>query len=130
MFAGPERREFPRIIWHFVLRAKPYAQGEAGPPAAGTANWEISAVQNISRGGCSFFSNFPYKPGDLLDIGIQFPSCPDLIRFLGEVRHCHPRVSGISSTYYLGVKFMEIDEAKKGLFYQSLDFFLKKGQRS
>jgi hypothetical protein len=119
MFEGPERREFPRIIWHFVLRAKPHAQQEAG-------RWEVSAVQNISRGGCSFFSNFPYQPGDQLDIGIQFPSCPDLIRFVGEVRHCHPRVAGIASTYYLGVKFVEIDEAKRELFYQSLDFFLKK----
>jgi len=87
---------------------------------------QVSTIQNISRGGCSFFSNASYNLEERLHIEIKFPSLREPMKFLGIVKRCEFNKEHKISPYYIGVQFTEMDEAKKNIFFQTLDFFLGK----
>ena len=110
-----EKRTKPRIAWSFVAKYRP-SQDES------RQEWEVSCIQDISQGGCSFTSRFPFDIEGRLDIEIQFPALEGPMRFVGVVKRCDKR----ASLYFIGVEFIEMDEVKKNIFFQTLDFFLKK----
>lgn len=119
-YQGPERRQHPRIYRSFMIRFKPKGQEDS--------DWQVSTTNNISRGGCYFNSDNKYNAGELLDIDIRFPVLRDFMRFTGEVNRCEFRDSKNFSICGLAVQFLQIEEDRKKVFQDTLDFFLKKQQ--
>jgi c-di-GMP-binding flagellar brake protein YcgR len=112
------RRQHPRIAKRFVVKFR--------PKGAQDAQWEISTLNNVSEGGCSFFSDVAYALGQNLELGIQFPIFKEYMNFLGAVRRCDPDKNRVPVRYLMGVQFTEIEEAKKKEFIDNLNFFVKK----
>jgi hypothetical protein len=117
-FNSREKRASPRISWRFIVKFKPHS-------IADLPVWETATVQNLSRGGCSFFSSAAYKVGDFLDIEIQLPLLREPMKFLGEVRRCEGEKDK-KLLYNIGVQFIEMDTDKIDAFNQTVEFFLKK----
>lgn len=109
-----EKRQFPRISWNFLVKFKAVASE--------SERWEVSTIQDLSKGGCGFFTGIKYTVGEILDIQIQFPALRDPVHFQGEVKRCEEK----GSTFLIGVRFINMDETKTQEFNQMLDFFLKK----
>jgi len=116
---GREKRVSPRISWRFIIKFKPHTIEDL--PV-----WETATIQNISTGGCSFFSSRSYKVGDILDIEIQFPLLREPMKFLGQVKRSEGEKDKKLSLYNIGVQFIEMDADKIGAFKQTVEFFLKK----
>ncbi len=114
-----EKRLHPRISWNFVVKYRPQQSKDS-------ANWEVAVIQNISKGGCYFFSRIPHKTGEILDIEIQFPNLLAPMKFLAEVNRCAHSSDPSLPKYGIGVYFTEMDESKRIIFEQTLEFFLKK----
>jgi hypothetical protein len=62
---------------------------------------------DISGGGINFYSEYPYKKGDILELKmvLETPS-PIALYIYGEVVNCEPKDKG----YRVGLKFINIDE--------------------
>ena len=117
-----ERRLWPRISWNFIIKFRQQKKPEA--------NWEVSLIQNISKGGCYCFGRIPLELGEILDIEIQFPTLEDPMKFVGEVKRCERSRDKNLAIHGIGIQFTEMDEGKRDTFYQTLDFFLKKQSQS
>lgn len=113
------KRLHPRISWSFSVRFKPHESKNRGV-------WGVSLVKNISVGGCYFYSNIPYKIGQILDLEIKFPVLMEPMGFVGEVRRCEYNEEEKTGIYGLGVQFIEMDESKKDNFIKTVEFFLRK----
>ena len=114
------KRAHVRITWKFIIRFRKRSEQQPRLP-----NWEISNIQDISKGGCYFLSSSLYATGDILDLEIQFPFLGKPMHFTGEVRRCEIKDTKDVAKYGVGVQFMEMDEAKKNYFIEALDKFLK-----
>lgn len=117
-----EKRTYPRVSWNFVMKCRSYENRDF-------ANWEVVIVQNISKTGCYFFSQTAYKAGEILDIEIQFPNLAVPMEFTGEVKRCVENSGRNLPKYGIGIYFTGVDEDKKNIFDQTLDFFLKKKRK-
>ncbi|MFP5214212.1 MAG: PilZ domain-containing protein [Acidobacteriota bacterium] len=63
---------------------------------------------NLSAGGLSMDLGERFRPGELVEVRIMFPSETYLIFYVyGEVLNCEEREPG---TYHISVEFTEIDE--------------------
>ena len=113
-----DRRQFPRVRWNFVMRfrIKEYEN----------INWEISSVEDVSEGGCLFFSPLPFQKGQMLDIQIHLPRLQGFMFFNGEVVRVNSQKTGQFEKYAVAVKFTFIEEEHRKKFLETIDFFLKK----
>ena len=116
-----ERRKHPRISWNFVTKFRPKGQEDA--------HWEVPILENISEGGCFFYSSSPHAVGDMLEIEIQFPMLQEPMKFIGEVKRYKTDVHASQTRYGIGVQFLEMDEEKKKKFVETINFFLKKSAK-
>ncbi|MDD2688836.1 MAG: PilZ domain-containing protein [Candidatus Omnitrophica bacterium] len=114
-----EKRLHPRVSWNFVVKYRSHQDKD-------TASWEVAVIQNISKGGCYFFSGISHKIGEILDIEIQFPNLLAPMKFSAQVNRCIHSSDPNLPRYGIGVYFTEMDESKRNSFEQTLDFFLKK----
>ena len=112
-----EKRKYPRIEWHFVIRFRLKDKPDA--------KWEASSIKDIGEGGCLFHGGQSYKVGDILEIKIQFPALKEPLHFTGEVKRCIPK-SKEGLVYGTAVCFQDIDEKSKKAFCKTLNFFVKK----
>lgn len=115
-----KKRQHPRISWSFMIRYRLRDQV--------SAVWNVSTVKNISLGGCCFFSDTAYKPGDILDIEVQFPMIMEAMKFIGEVKRCDERIEHKSS-YGIGIQFKDMDATKQNQFLDTLGFFMNRQLR-
>lgn len=113
-----ERRLWPRISWNFIIKFKRQVGKDS--------EWEVSAIKNISKGGCFCFSQIVFQEGEVLDIEIQFPTLKEPIKFQGEVKRCAPVKDSSLMVFALALRFTQIDIEAKNIFNQTMDFFLKK----
>lgn len=118
-FDGAEKRQKPRVMRGFVVKFRTQS-------TEGFSNWQVSTLQNISLGGCCFYSSAPYKIGEALEVLIQLPNLKDPMRFSGVIRRCEIGKGPQASQHLIGVEFTEMDGTKKTIFIQTLEFFLKK----
>lgn len=114
-----EKRGHPRVSWNFVVKYKPRQDEDA-------SHWEVAVIQNISKGGCYFFSGTSHEIGEILDIEIQFPNLLTPMKFSAQVNRCVHSSDPNLPRYGIGVFFTEMDESKRAIFEQTLEFFLKR----
>ena len=113
-----ERRQFPRVRWNFVMRFR-VKEFE-------NINWEISNIEDVSEGGCLFFSPLPFQKAQMLDIQINLPRLQGFMFFNGEVIRVNAQKTGQFEKYAIAVRFTFMEEEHKQKFKETLDFFLKK----
>ena len=117
-----EKRTTPRISWNFIVKFR-------SEKPEGLSQLQVSTIQNISEGGCSFFSAVQYQLEEKLHLEIQFPSIREPMKFQGIVKRCEYLAGKKISPYFIGIQFTGMDETKKNGFIQTLSFFLNKQSR-
>ncbi len=117
-----EKRTTPRISWNFIVKFR-------SEKLESLSELQVSTIQNISEGGCSFFSATQYHLEERLHLEIQFPAIREPMKFLGIVKRCEHVEGKKISPYFIGIQFTEMDETKKSSFIQTLSFFLNKQSR-
>lgn len=95
---GSERRQFVRIKKNYIIRFC-----EKNNPSL---KFEVSQVENISRGGMCFSSTFLLAPGTDLAIELRTPYVADTIYLEGHVLNSHEKVKGL--VYENRLKFYAI----------------------
>jgi len=111
-------RKYPRISWGFVIRFR----------LRGGDVWEVGTIKNISEGGCYFGTGKEMKVGLPLEIQVQFPAIKEPMRFVGEVTRCES--GDAQNLFFVGIKFLEMDQQKKDEFLHVITFFLKKQKKA
>ena len=106
-----DRRAHPRIAWHSVGKMRPYKS---------SLEWETSRVRNIGLGGCYFLSDYPYQPGDLLEMQMQSKFLKGAVRFIGTVKRCEKKDAAGEKSFGIALHFMEVIQDEKDDFVQAL----------
>lgn len=117
------KRMHPRIAWSFMVKFRPH-KGD------GLQGWEVSVINNISLGGCRFYSNIPFNTGEALEIELTLPLLTEPMKFIGEVKRCIPSEDAKVKIYDIGVQFLDMDQDKKDKFIETVTFFLKKHSKT
>ena len=115
------RRAYPRVTRHFSARFR--SQEDMG------SDWEVPIIENISRGGCYFYSTKPDRIGQLLDIEIQFPALGKPVHFTGKIKRMATNDQMRVRRFGMGVSFTSMDAQHKAGFIDTLAFFLKKQKK-
>lgn len=114
-----EQRRAPRIVHHYMLRAKkvdsPDQPGE----------WDFSTVRNISETGILFHSSRDYALGSKLEIRMILPTVQENCTCWGTVVRCLP-ARGAKNIYEVAVSISDIEEDGKEGFYETIKFFEKR----
>jgi hypothetical protein len=93
-----ERRKHPRVKKNYIIRFS-----EKENP---TLKFEVSQIENISRGGICFTSTISFKEGDELAVELRTPYIADTIYLEGHVLQSHEKVKGL--IYHNRFKFHEL----------------------
>ncbi|NTV29383.1 MAG: PilZ domain-containing protein [Candidatus Omnitrophica bacterium] len=96
--ASKERRKYPRIRKNYIIRFT-----EKANPAL---KYEVSQIENISRGGICFTSTVPFKQGTTLSVELRTPYIADTIYLEGYVLESHEKVKGL--IYHNRFQFHEV----------------------
>ena len=113
-----DHRQYGRAAWHFTARFRPLNRSDV--------RWEIPTVEDVSEGGCYFYSSFSCEAGKILEIEIEFPGSQKFVRFVGEVKRCDFDNSKKLVRYGIGVHFLEIEKGREEEFKKAITFFLEK----
>ncbi len=113
-----DRRKYPRIKWNFVMRFRIKDFEDI--------KWEISNIEDISVGGCLFYSPVPFQVGQILDIQIHLPRLQEFMFFNGEVKRVQSESVVAFTRYAVAVSFTFLEEEHKRIFTETIDFFLKR----
>ncbi len=84
---GAERRRFTRIKKNYILR---FCQKD-NP----SLKFELSQIENISKGGICFSSTIPFHIGDTLAIELRTPYITDIIYMEGHILEAKEKVKGL-----------------------------------
>ncbi|MBF0121872.1 MAG: PilZ domain-containing protein [Candidatus Omnitrophica bacterium] len=103
--SGVERREFARIKKHFVIR---FVQKNNL-----TVKYEVSQVENISRGGMSFSSGITFTPDAELLIELRTPYMSETVHLVGVVLESKDKIPGI--LYQNRIKFKDLTPGAKDI---------------
>ena len=90
-----DRRKYLRVYRNFVMSY--YEKNKTNP------NHHVSQVNNVSKGGVSFSSEYPLKQGVLLMIDLKTPFIADSIHLEGTVLQSIEKVSDM--IYEIRVEF-------------------------
>ena len=83
----------------------------------------MSALHNVSKSGCYFYSDVLCEVGQILDIEIQMPVFNEYMKFVGEVKRVESQEIVQITTCGVGVHFQEMEEEKKKKFIETLKLF-------
>ena len=95
---GAERRQYPRVRKNFIIRFS-----EKNNPSL---KFEVSQIENISRGGICFTSTLTFKTGTELSIELRTPYIADTIYLEGEILESHEKIKGL--IYHNRLKFKDV----------------------
>jgi hypothetical protein len=84
---GIERRQHPRVKKNYIIRFS-----EKDNPSL---KFEVSQIENISRGGIGFTSAIAFKEGAELSVELRTPYIADTIYLEGHVLECREKVKGL-----------------------------------
>lgn len=93
-----ERKKFPRIKKNYIIR---FIE-KANP----SLKFEVSQIENISRGGICFTSTIAFKVGTELAVELRTPYIADTIYLEGRVLESNEKVKGL--IYHNRFKFNEV----------------------
>ena len=95
---GIERRQHPRIRKNYIIRFS-----EKDNPSV---KFEVSQIENISRGGICFASTLAFKEGAELMIELRTPYMADTIYLEGHVLESREKIKGM--IYHNRFQFHEV----------------------
>ena len=84
---GKERRQYIRIKKNYIIRFC----DKANP----SLKFEVSQVENVSKGGLCFTSTIKFNEGDDLAIELRTPYVADTIYLEGHILHSRETVKGL-----------------------------------
>lgn len=84
---GSERRKFARIKKHYIIRF--IQKGNR------SVKYEVSQVENISRGGMLFSSSVGFEKDAELLIELRTPYIAETVHLTGIILECKDKVPGI-----------------------------------
>jgi hypothetical protein len=113
---GAERRQFVRIKKNYIIRFC-----EKNNPSM---KFEVSQVENISRGGLCFTSTLPVKPGAEVAVELRTPYVADTIYLEGTVMSHLEKVKGM--IYEVRLKFHDITSEAAGILEKIEKYNLNK----
>jgi hypothetical protein len=116
-----EKRQHPRVQWNFIMRFRIKDLDDI--------KWEISNIEDISVGGCLFYSPLAFQLGQILDIQVQLPRVQEFMSFRGEVKRIRTQKVGAFEKHAIAISFSYLEEAHKQKFVDTIDFFVKKQQQ-
>ncbi|GEM_PF-1029887 len=96
--SGSERRQFIRIRKNYIVR---FCQ-KNNP----SLKFEVSQVENISRGGICFTSTMAFEPGSVVALELRTPYVADTICLEGQILDSHEKIKGL--IYQNRLKFYNI----------------------
>ena len=103
--SASERREFARIKKHFIIR---FVQKNNL-----TVKYEVSQVENISKGGMSFSSAVPFELNTELLIELRTPYMAETVHLVGIILECQDKIPGI--LFQNRLKFLDVTPAAKAI---------------
>jgi hypothetical protein len=95
---GKERRQFIRIKKNYIIRFC----AKSNP----ALKFEVSQVENVSKGGLCFTSTIKFNEGDDLAIELRTPYVTDIIYLEGNILHIQETIKGL--LYSNRLKFHDI----------------------
>ena len=95
---GIERRQFPRVRKNYIIRFS-----EKNNPSL---KFDVSQIENISRGGICFTSTIAFKEGAELAIELRTPYIADTIYLEGRILDSTEKINGM--IYRNRLKFSQI----------------------
>lgn len=98
---GAERRQFARIKKNYIIRFI-----DKNSPSQ---NYEVSQIENISKGGLCFSARAPFKEGATLAIEVHTPFLSESVLVDGEVLHVREKIKGM--VYEIRVRFVDVPSA-------------------
>jgi len=115
-----EKRRDRRIKRSCTVRVKPYND------ATGSVAWGIVIMKDLSISGMSFTHTKKIPIGEILELNISLPTCPESIHCLAQVCRADERQatkisSAQISVYFIAVIFKDMDAAKQAAIKKICD---------
>jgi c-di-GMP-binding flagellar brake protein YcgR len=117
-YEGPERRQHPRINARFIVSYRILEEAESV---------DTSQTKNLSLGGMLLTTNRAFRVGTNLALEIRLPFDPNPIMIVAKV--LESREISKDLIYDTRLMFLAIDERHRGLIKDTVDYYIKKGQR-
>lgn len=114
---GAERRQFARIKKHYIIR---FAQKNNL-----SLKYEVSQVENISKGGMSFSSAISFPADTELMIELRTPYMSETVHLVGVVLESKAKIPGI--LFQNRLKFTNLTTAAQDILEKIEKYNLKGG---
>jgi hypothetical protein len=115
---GKERRQFIRIKKNYIIRFC-----EKSNPSL---KFEVSQVENISKGGLCFTSTMPFEDGADIAIELRTPYVADTIYLEGHVLNSKETVKGL--LYANRLKFHDVSSESEDVLDKIEKYNLHKAE--
>lgn len=114
-FSGAEKRQCVRLDKHFVISYK---------RELGSDGYDITSINNISKGGLFFISHVTYPIGTPLELIITFPfrKGKDRAKIISKVVNVREK----GKRYGIGVRFIKMNKTVLSEFHSFVDNIKKK----
>lgn len=106
-----ERRKSKRLRRHFVIAYRVHKAG---------AEYDLSQIKNISKGGLRFTTSRQYSSGAVLSIELRTPISRDRIKLLGKVVASEVLMDGL--IYDTRVTYIDMDKDTEVLIEKIIQY--------
>ncbi|MFH1889083.1 MAG: PilZ domain-containing protein [Candidatus Omnitrophota bacterium] len=117
-YMGIERRRNPRVNASFIVSYRVIEE---------TEHINVSQAKNISLGGMLLTTNRKLGAGTNIALDIRLPFDPDPIMLTGKVIESREITKDL--IYDTRIMFLAIDAKHRDMLKESIDYYIKKGQR-
>ena len=117
-----EKRRHDRIERPCIIRFR------QTKPEVSPVQWDVTTVRDMSKTGILFYSSRYFEPGSELEINLRAPLLTKKSIFWVTVVRCKPTPQ-IKDYYEIAVSVSKIDEATRGAFDKTIEFFIRKKKK-
>ena len=114
-----ERRQSVRIKKNYILRFF-----QKGNPSV---SYEVSQIENISKGGLFFSSTTSFKPGDEIAVELKTPFITDTLYLEGSVLESVEKIRGL--IYHNRLKFLGLSAQAADVLDKVEQYNTDKGEK-
>ena len=117
-----EKRHHKRIERPCIVRFRQIK------PVISPIEWDATTVRDMSKTGILFYSSRYFEPGSELEINLRAPLLTKESIFWATVVRCK-LTKEIKDYYEIAVSVSKIDEATRGAFDETIEFFIRKKKK-
>ena len=114
-YAGPERRNHPRIAARFIVSYRLLEESDS---------IDITQTKNLSLGGMLLTTNRLFGPGTNVALEIRLPFDPNPIMLIAKVIDSREITKNL--IYDTRLQFLAVDEKHRKVLSQTVDYYLKR----